>query len=135
MRMKTGRDLEVDAIVAHDRATEVANLLMGRLNRPMRRIFPEDYRSLPRRNLRSGKASLRDGRGAELEGFCEKNFGTTNIRGLAALYERIYQSNSQLRLPLREFAALIGQPQQGVLRACAPLDDLYITLGSTDRVS
>ena len=47
--MKTGRDREVDAIVAHDRAVEVANLLMGKLNRPMRRIFPEDYRRLRRR--------------------------------------------------------------------------------------
>lgn len=116
MLMKTGRDREVNAIVAHDRAVEVANLLMGKLNRPMRRIFPEDYRLLPRRRLRSGKVSLRDGRAEELEGFCERNFGTTNVARLAGLYERLYEHASQLRLPLKEFAALIGQPQEGVLR-------------------
>jgi hypothetical protein len=116
MRMKTGRDHEVEAIVAHDRAAEVGNLLMGKLNRRMRRIFPEDYRLLPRRNLRSGKASLRDGRAEELEGFCERNFGTTNFHRLAGLYERLYEHDSQLRLPLREFAELIGQPHEGVLR-------------------
>jgi hypothetical protein len=116
MLIKTARDREVNAIVAHDRAVEVANLLLGKLNRPMRRIFPEEYRSLPRRNLRSGKASLRDGRGEELEGFCERNFGTTNVDGLAGLYERLYEHASQVRLPLKEFATLIGQPQEGVLR-------------------
>jgi hypothetical protein len=116
MLMKTGRDREVSVIVTHDRATEVANLLMGKLDRPMRRIFQEDYRSLPRRNLRSGKASLRDGRAGELERFCERNFGTTEVHRLAGLYERLYEHNSQLRLPLKELAVLIGQPQDGVLR-------------------
>jgi len=114
--MKTGRDREVSEIVNHERAVEVANLLMGKLNRRMRRISPDDYRSLPRRNLRAGKVSLRDGRAQELEGFCERNFGTTCVWRLADLYERIYEHESQLRLPLKEFAGLIGQPQQGVLR-------------------
>jgi len=116
MLMKTGRDREVSAILTHDRAVEVANLLMGKLNGPMRRIFPDDYHSLPRRNLRSGKVSLRDGRTEELEGFCERNFGTTDMRRLAGLYERLYENDSQLRLPLKEFATLIGQPQEGILR-------------------
>ena len=133
--MKTGRDREVDAIVAHDRAVEVANLLMGKLNRPMRRIFPEDYRSLHRRNLRSGKESLRDGRAEELEGFCERNFGT-NVGRLAGLYERLYDHASQLRLPLTEFAFLIGRPQEGVFPRCAAaLHDRDFTVGSADRVS
>ena len=89
---------------------------MGKLNGPMHPIFPEDYRSLPRRNLQSGKASLRDGRAEEVEEFCKRNFGTTNVRRLAGLYERLYENASQLRLPLKEFADLIGQPQEGVLR-------------------
>jgi len=116
MQLNTGRDREVIALVTHDRAVEVAKLLKGKLNGPMRRIFPEDYHSLPRRNLRSGKASLRDGRAKELEEFCKSNFGTKAFSRLAALYERLYDSNSELRLPLKEFAALIGQPQEGVLR-------------------
>jgi hypothetical protein len=114
--MKTRRDSEVADIVAHDRAVEVANLLLGKLNRPMRRIAPEAYHSKPRRQLRSGMASLRDGKTAQLAAWCEENFGTKNFHRLAGLYERIYQSKSQLRLPLKEFAALIGQPQEGVLR-------------------
>jgi len=114
--MNTGRDREVSAIVTHERGVEVANLLMGKLNRRMRRIFPDDYRSLPRRNLRAGSVSLRDGRAEELERFCERNFGTTAVWRLAELYERIYKHDSQLRLPLKGFAALIGQPKEGVLR-------------------
>ncbi len=114
--MKTGRDREVDEIVAHDRAVEVANLLMGKLNRPMRGIVPENYHSKPRRQLRSGVVSLRDGETAKLAEWCEKNFGTEDFHRLADLYEGLYKSNSELRLPLKEFASLIGQPQEGVLR-------------------
>jgi len=114
--MRTGRQREVAAIVAHDRAVEVANLLMGKLNGPLRRIFPNEYLSMPRRRLVSGKASLRDGRAQDLDEFCQRNFGTGDSRGLAGLYERLYEHGSELRLPLREFANLIGQPQQGALR-------------------
>jgi hypothetical protein len=114
--MKTGRDRDVAEIVTHDRAVEVANLLLGKLDRPMRRISPETYHSKPRRQLRTGMVSLRDGKTAQLAAWCEENFGTKNFHRLAGLYERIYQSNSQLRLPLKEFASLIGQPQEGVLR-------------------
>jgi len=114
--MKSGRQREVAAIVAHDRAVEVGNLLMQKLDGPMRRIFPDEYLSMPRRQLVSGKASLRDGRARELDEFCRKNFGTVDSRRLAGLYERLYEHGSALRLPLREFADLIGQPQEGVLR-------------------
>jgi hypothetical protein len=114
--MKIGREREVNAIVAHDRAVEVANLLMGKLNGPMRPIFAEQYLSRPRRELRSGKGSLRDGRVEKLEDFCQRNFGTKDSRRLAGLYERLYGHGSQLRLPLKEFAAVIGQPQDRVLR-------------------
>ena len=114
--MKTGRDLEVSAILIHDRAVEVANLLLGKLNRSLRSIFPADYYSEPRRSLRSGVASLRDGRTDEIERFCETNFGTRDVRKLAGLYEPLFQHGSCLRLPLKEFAVLVGQPQDGVLR-------------------
>jgi hypothetical protein len=114
--MKTRRDLEVNAILSHDRAVEVANLLLGKLNGPLRSIFPAEYYSMPRRNLRSGKASLRDGRADEIEQFCETNVGTRDVGKLARLYEPLFQHDSRLRLPLKEFAALIGQPQDGVLR-------------------
>lgn len=114
--MITGRHREVADIVCHDRAVEVANLLMGKLNHPMRRIDPEVYHSKPRRQLRSGVASLRDGKLVQLATWCEENFGTRNFHRLAGLYERLYNAKSQLRLPLREFADLVGQPQEGVLR-------------------
>src|SRR5437867_458094 len=38
----------------------------------------------------------------------------TTIR-LAGLYEQLYEHGSQVRLTLREFAALIGQPKEEVL--------------------
>lgn len=114
--MKTARDREVAEIVSHDRAVEVANLLLGKLNRPMRPILPEIYHSKTRRELQSGVASLRDGKTEQLASWCETNFGTRNVRRLARLYQHLYDHNSQLRLPLKEFAELIGQPQEGVLR-------------------
>lgn len=114
--MKTGRDRQVADIVAHDRAVEVANLLLGKLNAPMRRIEPEGYHSKRRKQLRSGVASLRDGKTTQLAAWCEENSGTRNFHRLSGLYERIYKSKSQLRLPLKEFASLIGQPQEGVLQ-------------------
>lgn len=114
--LTTGRQREVAAIVTHDRAVEVAKLLMGLLNAPMRPIFPEDYQSLPRRNLRSGKQSLRDGRQDELKDFCRDNFGTSDFKRLSALYERLYENSSRLRLPLQEFAEIVGQPPSDVLR-------------------
>jgi len=89
---------------------------MGRLNRPLRRIIHEDYLSIPRRNLRSGKQSLRDGRQDELKDFCHKNFGTSDFKRLAALYERLYANRSELRLPLKEFADIVGQPPSDILR-------------------
>lgn len=114
--MKTGRHREVEEIVAHDRAVEVAQLLMGRLNRPIRRIFPDDYLSRPRRQLKSGKQSLRDGRQDDLVMFCRENFGTSDFKRLAALYERLYANHSQVRLPLQEFAEIVGQPPADILR-------------------
>ncbi|MGE3820209.1 MAG: hypothetical protein AB7I30_12385 [Isosphaeraceae bacterium] len=116
MTMKTGRDAEVDAIVSYNRAVEVANLLMGKLNKPMKGIFPEYYRSLPRRSLRSGKTSIKVTRETVLRNFCMKNFGTGDFHRLAGLYERVYANDSSLQLSLKEFAELIGQPQKGVLK-------------------
>jgi hypothetical protein len=126
--LKTGREKEVSAIVAHDRGVEVANLLMGKLNGPMRPIFPDKYLSLPRRQLRSGKASTQDGRAEELEDFCQRNFGTRESERLARLYEPLYASGSTLRLPLKEFATLIGQPQEGVLRGAPRHSTICISL-------
>ncbi len=114
--METGRDREVAKIVEHDRAVEVANLLMGKLNGPLRRINFDAYRSKPRRQLRSGVASLRDGQTEKLADWCETNFGTRQFRRLALLYESVLESNGSLRLPLKVFADLIGQPSEGVLR-------------------
>jgi hypothetical protein len=97
--MKTGRDREIDEIVAHDRAVEVANLLMGKLNRPMRRIGPEAYHSKPRRQLRSGVTSLREGKTEQLSEWCEKYFGTENYHRLAGLYVNSTKANPSYGCP------------------------------------
>jgi hypothetical protein len=120
MLINWGRDHEVEAIVTHDRAVEVGNLLLGRLDRPMRRISPEKYRSLPRKQLRSGRESLRAGLTKELEGFCERNFGSRDIRRLAGLYEPLFKHGSQLKMSYREFVELVGEPREHVLRGAPP---------------
>lgn len=107
--MKTGRDVEVFEIVQHDRAVEVALLLMGRLNGGMKPIFPEEYHSLPRKQLKSGKASLRDGRADEVRKFCKDNFVKSDVGRLAGLYEELFEHDSELRLPLQDFEKRFGQ--------------------------
>jgi hypothetical protein len=59
---------------------------------------------------------LGDGRAEELAAFCQRNFGTNQCDRLAGLYERLYIHGSDIRLPLKEFATLIGQPEGRVLR-------------------
>lgn len=114
--MISGRRREVAAIVAHDRAVQVGKLLLGELDGPMELIFHDDYLVRPRRELKSGIASLSNGQLSELKRFCSKNFGTSDWQRLADLYEPLLDNNCYLRLSLIEFATLIGRPRDGVLR-------------------
>jgi hypothetical protein len=86
----------------------------------MKPIFPEDYINRPRRELKSGKYSIRDGRREEVEKFCKRNFEDLRLDDLARLYEPLYVHGSIWRLPLIQFIKEFGQPKEGVLKG-APL--------------
>lgn len=115
----TGRTRESEEIVQYERAVEVAKLMLGRLNGPMKRIFLDAYITLPRRNLKHGKADVKTKR-TEVEKFCRENFRGASIKKLAAFYEDVFKHGSQYRLPLTEFIKRVGEPLDGRLRG-APL--------------
>lgn len=117
--MKTGRDSEVEAIVAHDRAVEVANLMLGKLNGPMKSVFPNDYRNIPRRNLQAGNMDVKKKR-KEIEKFCRENFVDVTVQKMSAFYEVLFEHGSQLRLPFLEFVEKVGEPRDGRLKG-APM--------------
>ncbi len=126
--MQPGRDREVAEIIRHDRAVEVGRLLLGELDGPMRPIFPEDYREIPRRQLKSGMHSLRDGRRDEVTRFCKRNFKNVGLNKLAHLYEPLYSHGGVWRLPLTEFIQQLGEPREDVLRD-APLHSTVVLSG------
>ena len=114
-----GREREVSQIVQYDRAVEIANLMLGKLDGPPKPIFPESYRNLPRWQLKSGALDVKR-RGHEVEKFCRENFEGSSARELSALYEPIYNHNGTYRIPLFEFITKVGKPRDGVLKD-APL--------------
>jgi len=113
------RDKEVAEIVFYERAVEIANLMLGKLDRNIKRIFPEDYQDLPRKNLRAGKADIK-GKWREVENFCRDNFEGASPKNIAALYEPLYSHRGKYRLPLIEFIRIVGKPLEGRLKG-APL--------------
>jgi len=119
LQMKRARDKEAEDIVRYERAVEVANLMSGRINRPLKRFFADDYRRFPRRNLKSGSEDVKR-KWREVEGFCRENFEKTPPERLATLYEKLYQHGGTYRLPLVEFIETVGHPRKGVLKG-APL--------------
>ena len=120
LKIPKGRNKEVAEIVEFDRAVEVGRLFLGKLTSPLRRIFPEDYESLPRKNLKLGKHSIRGPEGKEMVEFYRQNFTGKNFKAFASIYEALYENDSQLRLPLTEFIEKIGKPKSGNLKD-APL--------------
>ncbi len=117
--MHTGRAREAKAIVAYERAVEVANLILGKLNRPMRRIVVDDYSELPRRNLKAGQRDVKTRR-KEVDDFCRQNFVGASLKKLAAFYQVVYDHGSPFRLPLTDFVSRVGEPRDGRLKG-APL--------------
>jgi len=112
------REDEVVEIVLYDRAVEVAKLMLGELN-DVRRIFPEDYQKLPRKNLKAGIDDIKR-KWREIQKFCRKNFKGVSPEAIAELYEPLYEHGGKYRLPLIDFIRIVGEPLEGVLRG-APL--------------
>jgi len=120
LKSPKGREKEVAEIVEFDRAVEVGRLFLGKLNAPLRPIFPDNYESLTRKVLKSGKHSIRGPERREMEEFYRKNFSGKSFKSLATIYESLYKNDSQLRIPLTEFIEKIGKPKSGTLKE-APL--------------
>jgi len=110
------RSKEARDIAEFEKSVEVARLMLGKLHAPMRRISERDYEHLTRKQLKSGKYSIRREEGEEARAFYRRNFKGRGLQSLAKLYDRLIDNGSQLRLALTEFIALVGEPKAGVLK-------------------
>jgi hypothetical protein len=117
--MKRARESEVAEIVRYEKAVEVANLMMGRLDRKIKPIRECDYLELPRRNLKAGLTDVKK-KWMDVERWCRANFEDIPPPTLAQLYDRVYEHGGTYRLPLAQFIMEFGEPRQGVLTG-APL--------------
>jgi len=93
--------------------------MMGKLNRPLKPVFPDNYEDRPRRNLKAGKTDVKRRRN-EIEKFCRDNFRNSTVQKMADFYKILFEHNSQFRLPLLEFMEKVGEPRDDVLKG-APL--------------
>jgi putative transposase len=117
---RTGRDREIAEIVRAKRAALVGRLLLGELNRPLERIFPDSFANWPRLKLRRQRDVIRAELRGEIAKFCRRNFSGLNEHKLADLYSILWERGGKWRMPLVEFQARFGAPNDGVLRG-APL--------------
>jgi hypothetical protein len=117
--MKTGRDREIEIIVIHDRAVEIAKLMFGHLNRPLKPISHNDYVDMPRRNIKNGFIDVKS-KWKELEKICRTDFESATPYKFAKLYELIFSYESNYRIPLTKFIEIVGKPREGRLKG-APL--------------
>jgi len=119
-RRETGRAREAREIEKFQRAAEVGRLMLGELRSPMEWICYDQYIDKPRREIKEQRNVVRAYLRDELEKFCRSNFKGVKPKDLANLYEPLYARGSSWRLSFIEFAELLGQPREGVLRG-APL--------------
>jgi hypothetical protein len=117
MQRKSGRHKEAILIQQANRAAAVGRLLLGEVQDWNEFLDPEvaDLASLPRRQLKSGKADVRARLSPELRRFCEKNFVGMNVMRLSQLYEEI-KAFRGIELPLAEFESRFARVRREVLK-------------------
>ncbi|MFY9573241.1 MAG: hypothetical protein WAV20_17725, partial [Blastocatellia bacterium] len=117
MQPQSGRQREATLIRQANRAAAVGRLLLGELRDWSEFLEPEvvDLASLPRRQLKSGKADVRGRLSGELRTFCERNFVGMNASRLSDMYEEI-KALRGMELPLSEFESRFARVRPEVLK-------------------
>lgn len=104
MPVTLGRERDARLIRQANRAAAVGRLMLGQFHTWHEFLQADviDLTRLPRRQLRSGTADVRNRLSAEIEDFCRQNFKGMDERKLSQLYEEI-KAFRGLEMPLIEF--------------------------------
>ena len=117
MNRPSGRDKEASIIRQANRAAAVGRLMLGEMRHWAEFLEADqiDLTSLPRRQLKSGKADIKRRLSAELEKFCESNFRGMTQQRLSEMYEDI-KAFRGMEMPLSEFQRRFAPVHREVLK-------------------
>jgi hypothetical protein len=117
MDQPSGRDKEAIIIRQANRAAAVGRLMLGDVGHWDEFLGADriDLTTLPRRQLKSGKADIKRRLSAELEKFCEKNFRGMTQQKLSDMYEDI-KGFRGMEMPLSEFEHRFATVHRAVLK-------------------
>ncbi len=116
MVVKSGREREAKLIRQANRAVAVGRLMLGEFDNWHDFLHADilDLENLPRRNLKSGSADVKNRLSAEIKKFCAQNFRGMDGNKLSELYEEI-KAYRGMELPLSEFEKRFAPLQPKVL--------------------
>jgi hypothetical protein len=117
MDQSSGRDREASLIRQANRAAAVGRLMLGETRHWVEflRADQVDLTTLPRRQLKSGKADVKKRLSAELERFCENNFSGMTQQRLSDMYEDI-KAFRGMEMPLLEFERRFAPVRKEILK-------------------
>jgi hypothetical protein len=113
----TGREKEAFRIRQANRAAAVGRLMLGEIHHWNQFLEADmiDLESLPRRQLKSGKADVKKRLSGEIKIFCENNFRGMTLQVLSQMYEEI-KAFRGIELPLTEFEQRFAPLRANVLK-------------------
>jgi hypothetical protein len=117
MDQLSGRNREVIIIRQANRAAAVGRLMLGEMNHWGEFLGADqiDLTTLPRRQLKSGKADVKKRLSLELDKFCERNFQGMTQQRLSEMYEDI-KAFRGMEMPLSEFEHRFAPVLRSVLK-------------------
>lgn len=117
MTRVSGREREAKLIRQANRAAAVGRLMLGELRSWHEFLEADliDLKNLPRRQLKSGHADVKERLSEEIKSFCSKNFDGMKIRNLSDIYEEI-KANRGFEIPLIEFEERFAKVRRKVLQ-------------------
>lgn len=117
MNQLSRRNKEASIIRQANRAAAVGRLMLGKMRNWIEFLEADqvDLNTLPRRQLKSGKADVKRRLSTELEKFCKKNFKGMTQRRLSDMYEEI-KAFRGLEMPLLEFERRFAPIHEDVLK-------------------
>ncbi len=117
MKISSGREIDAKRIREANRAATVGRLLLGEIRNWQEFLDADtaDLEALPRRQLKSGRADVRNRLSQEIRTFCSQNFEGMNAARLSKMYEEI-KAYRGFELPLLEFESRFARIRREVIR-------------------
>lgn len=117
MNISSGRDREASTIRQANRAASVGRLMLGEIRHWDEFLGADqvELTTLPRRQLKSGKADVKRRLSTELEKFCQTNFIGMTQKRLSEMYE-VIKAFRGMEMTLLEFESRFAPVRKEVLR-------------------